>query len=172
MNRFKERRMELGLSQAELAKQFGVDVGMVSRFENGRCLPNAETLKRMETVLQARDDELLPPDELAFIYREAPVDEDVEFLMQRLKYGKENAMTRPELCRAMQLPDRAVRKVIADARRAGNLIINTGDGSGYYLSDDPDEWARQYHQDTARALSILARRKTMRARLKAAGREV
>ena len=41
-----------------------------------------------------------------------------------------------------------------------------------YQSDDLDEIERQYKQNTARAMSILARRKEIRRRLKAAGRKV
>lgn len=86
--------------------------------------------------------------------------------------GRENAVTRETLCTLTGLSDRKVRELIEQARRAGAIIINRQDGKGYYISDDPEDWEQQYRQDTSRALSILARRKAIRQRLKAAGRPV
>ena len=93
-------------------------------------------------------------------------------LLGFIRHGKENAISRDSLVQCMGLPDRHVRQLIETARRCGYIIINAQDGKGYYLSDDPDEWAKQYRQDTSRALSILSRRKAIRDRLKAAGKDV
>ena len=89
-----------------------------------------------------------------------------------IPFGRENAITRQELCSLTKLSDRKVREQIEQARREGNIIINKQDGRGYYRTNDPDEIACQYRQQRRRALSILAHQKHMRRLLKAAGREV
>lgn len=95
-------------------------------------------------------------------------------LMDVLQRGREHAVTRERLAYELCTHDRAVRRMIQAARDDGALILNAGDGRGYYLADadDLDELERQYRQDTARAMSILKRRKEMRRILKEAGRSV
>ena len=86
--------------------------------------------------------------------------------------GRENAVTRAQLCTLTDLSDRMVRKEIELARRRGCIIINQQDGRGYYQPTDLEEISVQYRQNKRRALSILAQQKYMRRLLKAAGREV
>ena len=183
MNRLKERRMSLGMSQAQLsdalkAADSRIDVGMISRFENGVCLPLPTALKALETALQAPASELFDAVDLTTIGEldALPTTDEyspeVKRLLAHLYHDKKAGMSRTELCAALNMPDRQVRELIEQARREGAIIINLSDGAGYYLSDDPDVWAKQYQQDTHRAISILARRKAIRTRLKAAGREV
>ena len=57
-NRLKERREALGLSQADVSKKLRrveprADVGMVSRYENGVCLPTRPQMEALEQTLQA-----------------------------------------------------------------------------------------------------------------------
>ena len=131
-----------------------------------------------ETALQAPASELFDAVDLTTIGEldALPTTDEysdsVKALLIHLGRGRDNAISRTHLCLEMGLPDRTVRGIIEQARLEGCIIINAQDGAGYYLSDDPDEWEAQYRQDTSRALSILARRKTLRARLKSAGREV
>lgn len=87
-----------------------------------------------------------------------------------LKVGKENAITRNQLVASTGYSDREVRKSIAYLREKGYPIMNDQKGSGYHISYDLDEIERQYRQDTARAMSILKRRKTLRKILKEKGR--
>lgn len=91
-----------------------------------------------------------------------------DFLMT----GKENAVSRSWLSESLCLPDRTIRRLIQEARDRGALIMNAGDGTGYYISDDIGEIHRQYRVDKSRALSILKRLKTMRQMLKDAGVDV
>ena len=58
MNRLQERRMALGLTQPQVSARLKeteprADVGMVSRYEKGVCLPTADQLKALEDVLGA-----------------------------------------------------------------------------------------------------------------------
>ena len=183
MNNLRKRRFELGMSQAELSDELKkvdsrMDVGMISRFENGVCLPLPNALKALETALQATAAELFSGEDLQAIGELAALpttDEyspEVKRLLTHLYHDKKAGMSRTELCAALNMPDRQVRELIEQARREGAIIINDQSGAGYFLSDDPDVWARQYQQDTSRALAILSRRKALRAQLKAAGREV
>ncbi len=86
--------------------------------------------------------------------------------------GRENAVTRAYLRMMTGMSDRAVRKEIEELRNAGLFICNNSDGYGYYISNDLAELQRQYKADTARALSILKRRKYIRNYLKQRGVDV
>lgn len=88
-------------------------------------------------------------------------------IMTFIAKGKENAISRQELCLLLGLPDRAVRKLIQDARDRGELILNEQDGAGYYTSDDEGELKRQYRTNRNRALSILRQQRHIRRRLRA-----
>lgn len=95
-----------------------------------------------------------------------------EILKEKIPFGKENAIRREMLSNELGISDRAMREAIEQARADGMMIINIGDGSGYYQTNNLEEIAAQYHKDTARALSVLKRRKPMRDRLKSAGYQV
>jgi len=84
--------------------------------------------------------------------------------------GRENAITRPNLCRASGLNDRAMRIEIEEARNRGVIIINNQDGRGYYQTDDIREIENQYKQNDSRAMAILVQQKHLRQRLIQAGR--
>lgn len=81
-------------------------------------------------------------------------------------------ISRRSLAKALGVSDRVVRKLIEAARVEGYFIINDQDGYGYYQSSDLDVLERQYKQDTARAMSILTRRKWIRKYLRDNGRNV
>ena len=82
--------------------------------------------------------------------------------------GKENAVTRGELGALTNLPDRAVRKLIQEARDQGEIIINAQDGAGYYRSNDVGELKRQYRLNRSRALSVLRQQKYLRRKIREA----
>lgn len=182
MTAIKERRLALGLTQPQVASMLKavdprMDVAMVSRIENGVCLPTAKVLASLTTILQADVSELFPADEvLAMRELEADTEPQEASWSERLKkaipYGRENAIRRDDLAYALGVSDRSLRKSIENARAAGMLINNDGDGKGYYQSDDTEDLVRQYRQDTSRALSILYRRKTIRRLLVERGVDV
>ena len=181
MNRLQQRRQELGLTQPQVSEMLKavdprIDVAMVSRFERGACLPTPDALRALETALQAHRSELYGEDEISVIAQEdgaeAKLSRTTELLAAMIPFGRENAVSRGLLAAQMGVSDRRVRGYIEDARTEGLVIINAQDGRGYFQTDDLNEIAQQYRQDTARAMSILKRRKTMRRMLKAAGREV
>ena len=95
-----------------------------------------------------------------------------EMLSKAIPFGRENAIKREDLASKLGLSDRVMRNAIEDARREGLFILNAQDGRGYFRTTDLAELKRQYDSDTARALSILARRKPIRDALKAAGVKV
>lgn len=86
--------------------------------------------------------------------------------------GKKNAVTLDILSCENFFTKRAIRKRIEKARDDGVIILNDGDGKGYYISTDIDEIERQYWKDKSRALSVLKRLKAMRKILKENGRNV
>ena len=79
--------------------------------------------------------------------------------------GKENAVTRGELVAILNLPDRAVRRLIQEARERGEIIINAQDGTGYYRSDDVGELKRQYATNHNRAMSVLRQQTYLRRKI-------
>ena len=182
VNRLQERRLSLGLSQPEVSAKLKeidprMDVGMVSRFEHGVCLPTLATLKALEAILQAPRTELYGEDDLGAI-REIESADGVtaapmtDALAKLIPYGRHNAIPRESLAMKLGLGDRHMRKIIEEARNEGLIILCECNGRGYYQSDDMDEIHSQYIQDTNRAMAILKRRKAMRQLLKAAGRKV
>jgi transcriptional regulator with XRE-family HTH domain len=183
MNRLQERRLELGLTLPEVSQRLKaadsrMDVGMVSRFERGACLPTPEVLTALEEVLQAPRTTLFGEDELRALEDIDATDGLCELTVETrallcfIPVGRENAISRAALCAAMNVPDRRARELIERARRSGVIICNSGDGRGYYRTDDIDEIEREYRGERSRALSVLSRLKRMRAILKDAGRAV
>lgn len=79
--------------------------------------------------------------------------------------GKENAITRAQLCALTGFSDRAVRQLIEVARIEGEVIINNQDGKGYYISQDPEDIRRQMASNRSRAMSILRQQKYLRRKL-------
>lgn len=180
MNKIKERRVELGLTQPELSAELKkvdprIDVAMVSRFEQGVCLPTPAVAERIELVLQATMDELYGTDDELYSLRqnaEKSAPDWINAFVAHIPLGKGNAVSRAQLSELTGLSDRAVRKMIQQARQYGYLIINDCDGRGYFQSDNPDEWEKHYKRETARAMTVLRVRKCLRQRLKEAGRRV
>ncbi len=97
---------------------------------------------------------------------------EIYSVIDAIPAGRENAIKRAVLSEKVGMTDRKMRKMIEMARSMGCIIVNDQTGAGYYQSDDLDEIERQYRQDTARAMSILVRRKELRRRLRDAGRTV
>lgn len=86
-------------------------------------------------------------------------------IMTFIAKGKENAISRQELCVLLALPDRTVRKLIQEARDRGEIILNAQDGAGYYTSDDVGELERQYNTNKNRAMSILRQQRHIRKQI-------
>lgn len=84
--------------------------------------------------------------------------------------GKENAVTREQLCRMTGLPDRKNRRLIESAQSQGKIILNDQDGKGYYTTDDLTVMSRYYRQERSRALATLKRLSPLRKALKEAGK--
>lgn len=172
MNRLKERRLELGLTQEAVSKilklaDTRMDVSMLSRFENGVCLPTEEVTEALETALQANREYLFGATDIPALQTRTAF---TERLGELIPHGRRHAISRERLAAALHLSDREMRKLVAEAKKQGLMICN--DGGGYYQSDELNDIHRQYRRETARAMSILKARKPMRDVLKAAGRNV
>lgn len=172
MNRLKERRMELGLTQEDVSGILKLtdprmDVSMVSRFENGVCLPTEEVMTALEAALRTDRAYLYGDENKADIPQRTAETERIAAL---IPHGRRNAISRADLAAALHTTDRKMRKAVSEAKKQGLMICN--DGDGYYQSDELSDLWRQYRRETARAMSILKARKPMREVLKAAGRLV
>lgn len=185
MNKLQERRVFLGLTQPDVSRELRkvdprMDVGMVSRFERGACLPTAAVLKALCAALQASVSELYDTGDIAAMEEQnggetvAEPTEGAEKITALLRYGAENALTRGRLRELTGWPDRTVRQAIEDARRAagedGPFIVTAAAGRGYYLTADADEIERHYRGERSRAMSILVSTRGERRYLKKRGR--
>lgn len=177
----KEARLQSGMTQRQLSKALAeignnTDTGMLSRFESGVCYPTAATINAMEYVLQVDCLNFPGMDALTLKAQDEATQGEISPLAVKvlscIPTGKAYAKSRMQMAHETGLPDRTVRRGIEELRGAGYLIINDQSGAGYYITDDLDELARQYRQDTARAMAILTRRKAIRKRLKEEGRPV
>lgn len=172
MNRLKERRLELGLTQEAVSNVLKLadprmNVSMLSRFENGVCLPTEEVMTALEAALRTDRDYLYGEDKNADIPGRTA---ETEVIAALIPTGRRNAISREDLAAALHTTDRKMRKAVAEAKTQGLMICN--DGDGYYQSDELGDLYRQYKRETARAMSILKARKPIRDVLKAAGRPV
>ena len=80
-------------------------------------------------------------------------------IISAIGVGRENAVTRQQLCEKLGKGDRAVRQMIETARNEGALIINSQDGKGYFMAVSDSDVLAQYNRNKARALSILMQQK-------------
>lgn len=87
-------------------------------------------------------------------------------ILDFIPVGKENAVTRDQLCAYTGLSDRINRRLIEIARNEGAIIVNDSDGEGYYISEDPEEIRRQIATNHSRAMSILRQQKLLRHKLR------
>ncbi len=77
-------------------------------------------------------------------------------LLEKIPFGKKNAISRTRLRIITGLRDRSIREEISRLRR-DNAILNTQDGKGYYrpAEEDKEDVRRWVAQETSRARSIF-----------------
>jgi transcriptional regulator with XRE-family HTH domain len=162
MNNLKAAREQMGLKQAELAAlvqsvDSRIDVGMISRFENGVCLPTPIVARALARHLQASVRDLFSEEGQIYISTitapETPVEPlpfEIEDLINALDTKPK---TRRQLCEELDANDRNLRKLIRQARDYGYVIMNNG--KGYYLSTEIDDMVVFYRREHSRAMSIL-----------------
>lgn len=71
-------------------------------------------------------------------------------LMQCLRTGRRNAVTREELARLTGRDDRTNREDIQELRRKGAPIISLSSAKGYWLMEDVEELGRFLHETKRR----------------------
>lgn len=76
-------------------------------------------------------------------------------IVNYIPIGKENAISRKELCRLTGLSDRVIRREIAKARETTCICNGQADDGGYYIPSTIEDANRFYRQERKRALSIL-----------------
>ena len=86
-------------------------------------------------------------------------------ILNYIPVGKDDAVTREQLCALTGMSDRGVRKLIELARIEGAMIVNDQDGRGYYISDNEEDIRRQMATNHSRAMSILRQQKLLRRKL-------
>lgn len=180
-NNLKSLRESRGLTQRALISLLHpscpeLDAPMLSRFENGTCLPTPRVLTALASALCCAEGDLYSVEAQSYLDEivsgETPAEPEsmaVAELVSVLGEGREKAMPRRALCRALDMSDRAVRKLITEARQAGYIIVNDQDGNGYYLAADTADMLRFVRQEDARARSIFRATAPARTALKREG---
>ena len=175
-NNIKAAREALGIGQRELATimqeiEPRIDVGMISRFENGVCLPTPIVADRLASALGVSSRDLFSEEGQTYLQNVRDADEPVEglpFVLEDLMHELSNTpRTRRELREALDISDRLLRKRIAEARELGYAIVNQGDG--YFIPEDLSDMKQFYFTERKRALSILRGLKRLRNYLKKMG---
>lgn len=177
MNNLKAAREEMGLKQAELAAlvqsvDSRIDVGMISRFENGVCLPTPIVARALARHLQASVVDLFSEEGQIYISTitapETPV-EPLPFELEDLINALDTKpKTRRQLCEELDICDRYLRELITRARKYGYVIMYSRRG-GYYLSTEIDDMVVFYKREYGRAMSILEGLRRLRQYLKNMG---
>lgn len=76
-----------------------------------------------------------------------------------LPYGRENALSRRELCTRLSIPDRELRRSIGRLRAQDNgdgyVIMSTSHHGGYWRTDDINDIRQFYRETSARARSTF-----------------
>ena len=68
--------------------------------------------------------------------------------------GRDQAVSRQELARRTGLPDRENRKLIEQARAAGEQIVSSSAARGYYIADSAWEWEQFVREQERRARTL------------------
>ena len=138
MNRVRDRREELGMKQADLLALLKetdprMDIGTLSRIENGYVLPaSEEVLAALERHLQAPRSDLFEAVEVfAAENVKAPVGRITWLVADAVPEGKANAISRQELAEKLGVCDRTMREWLENAKKDGLPIANDQDGTGY-----------------------------------------
>lgn len=180
MNNLRELRIAAGMKQPKLAKicqqtDSRIDVGMISRFENGVCLPTPAVAKAIADALRVDVSELYDiPEQFileCFLSADVPIEPESMDVTSLIAYLSESDrhIKRGELAVLMDCSDRELRRTIEDARRCGYLVVNGGDGSGYFLARNTSDIVKHFKTEKSRALSILQCLKKAREILKQEG---
>lgn len=169
MSRVRDRREELGMKQSELLALLKetdprMDIGTLSRIENGYVLPaSEEILTALERHLQAPRTDLFEQVEVfAIAGTKAPVGRVTWLVANAVPEGKQNAISRKELAEKLGVQDRTMREWLELARLDGIVIANDQDGKGYYQPVTDEEIDRQLVQIRNRTMTQLAQMKYLR----------
>lgn len=184
MNNIKKLRLERGMSQRDVTTYLRcydkrMDSSMLSRFENGLCLPTPLIMRCLCNLFDCLPGDLYGVTEQEYIegiVKETapavPESFNVTELVATLDYGRRNAIKRHALAALLDVSDRCLRQTIEEARNCGYVILSLPNGGGYYLSNNTDEIHDFYLREKTRAHSILCRLRPMRKILKEQGRHV
>lgn len=184
MNNIKKIRLERGMSQRDVTTYLRcfdkrMDSSMLSRFENGLCLPTPLIMRCLCNILDCLPTDLYGMTDIEYMHElvnePAPVEPEsfhVTELIATLDYGRRNAIKRHDLAALLDMSDRRLRQIIEEARKCGYVILSLPNGGGYYMSNNTDEIHAFYLREKARANSILRRLDPIRKILKARDRHV
>ena len=182
MNRLQQLRLAKGLTQPDVSKilkevDSRIDVGMVSRFEKGVCLPTPAVMDALAKIFDCRAEDIFCKEDVEnVIYLGGQPQQSksvcgfVAEVLNHIPESREKAVTKEYLVHKTGHPERVVRRAIEQARLAGYLICSDTDSKGYYISNDVDDIARQFRQDKNRANKIMQRSWAFREILKKEGR--
>lgn len=108
-NRIKQRRLELGLTQEDIAKKIGVNRSTVSSWEIERREPDGEILAKLANILQCTTDFLLG-NNTPSLQQKDPVEENWPEVLQVLRRSgkKPTAQERKKIAKIIETAIEAI----------------------------------------------------------------
>ncbi|MGI9861348.1 helix-turn-helix transcriptional regulator [Moorella naiadis] len=108
-NRIKQKRLELGLTQEDVAKKIGVNRSTVSSWEIGRREPDGEILAKLANILQCSTDFLLR-NKTSSLQQKDPVEENWPEVLQVLRRSgkKPTAQERKKIAKIIETAIEAI----------------------------------------------------------------
>ena len=166
MNELRDIRQARGFSRAQLAELVSyadrrIDSSLIARFESGLCLPTPRVAQALCEAIGADMEELYGvPEQLyipAMLASDAPAEPESFEVMDLIQTLSEagGPVKRGELAALLDVNDRDLRHLIAQARALGYIIVNHGDGRGYYMASSTEDIEQHFRLERKRALTIL-----------------
>lgn len=160
---YKEKNnLRLADLQRELADIQNIDIPTLSRIVSGTVRPSLEieqyiAAKAFETGADSGED--ADRINISTFNKNSLKSPFLRSLYEEIGTGtKWKPKTREDLCRALRVPDRAVRKGIEELRRQGVRVVSLSDRYGYWLDDD---YLKFRQQMLSKAYTILKTVKVM-----------
>lgn len=165
MNIVKEYKDVNGLRLADLQRELAdiqdIDIPTLSRIVSGVVRPNQKVEEYIASKLfqtGSNEGKHTPRINISTFDKNSLKSDFLIALYDEIAKGNRyKPITREEMCRALKVPDRSIRRGIEELRRAGVRVVSLSDRYGYWLNDDYIKFRQQM---ISKASTIL---KTVRA---------
>lgn len=156
---FKDARIELGLTQAGMAKMLGIDAPTVSKIENGKVAPSPSMYEIVFKALASSSEERKGKGSinLSSGAKKSLKTEICDSVLEALQYTSySQPISRESLKAFTKANDRQNRDAIAELRKMGYRIGSYSGGKGYWLCKTEEEYQIVRNMYLSKARDMLA----------------